>query len=176
MQNDATITMPPDFVTILLGHADPQDLAACPPVVQSRLAETAWRHLAAVRPPGTADIRFVDHDIDNATPPRQITVLQVVNDNMPFLLDSTLAEIAEQGYEPTLVAHPILAVSRDKTGGFLHFGDTTGSRRESLLHIHLPRIDDPAARARLTAGLQRVYADVATSVADWVAMREMHSA
>ncbi len=171
MQDDATIAMPPDFVTILLGHADPQDLAVCPPVAQACLAETAWRHLSAVRAPGTADIRFVDHDIDSALPPRQITVLQVVNDNMPFLLDSTLAEIAEQGYEPTLVAHPILAVARDKAGGFRHFGDTTGTRRESLLHIHLPRIDDPAARARLAAGLLRVYADVATSVADWVAMR-----
>ena len=42
-----------------------------------------------------------------------MTVLEVVNENMPFLLDSTLAEIVDEGYEPLLVAHPILAVERD---------------------------------------------------------------
>ena len=35
---------------------------------------------------------------------------------MPFLLDSTLAEIVDEGYEPLLVAHPILAVERDEDG------------------------------------------------------------
>ena len=45
-----------------------------------------------------------------------MTVLEVINDNMPFLLDSTLAEIVDQGYEPILVAHPILAVERDEGG------------------------------------------------------------
>ncbi len=40
---------------------------------------------------------------------------------MPFLLDSTLAEIVDQGYEPLLVAHPILAVERDAAGALVRF-------------------------------------------------------
>ena len=94
----------------------------------------------------------------------------MVNDNLPFLLDSTLAEMVDQGYEPILVAHPILAVERDAAGALVRLvGETTAAaaravRRESFLHIHLDRIDEPEARARLVAGLRKVYADVATAV------------
>ena len=161
MNGDARLP-PADFADLLFGHVDPQDLAAVPPPARAALADIAWQHLAAPRPPGHADIRLVDHALDG----REITVLQVVNDNKPFLLDSTLAELAEQGLEPALVAHPILAVGRDATGAL-----PVGTRRESLLHIHLPRIDDEAARARLIDGLAAVYADVAIAVEDWVAMR-----
>ena len=96
---------------------------------------------------------------------------------MPFLLDSTLAELVEQGYEPLLVAHPILAVERDAEGPARpprRRGDRRRAarlRRESFIHIHLERIDDAGARERLLAGLGRVYADVAVAVRDWVAMR-----
>ena len=76
---------------------------------------------------------------------------------MPFLLDSTLAELVEQGYEPRLVAHPILAVRRDGEGRLRELvGPARGpvpqdATRESLIHIHLDAIDE-AARERLRAG------------------------
>jgi glutamate dehydrogenase len=119
----------------------------------------------------------LDEELAGGDRPREITVLEVVNDNMPFLLDSTLAELAEHGYEPSLVAHPILMVDRDATGSLRSIaGDTAstvppGVRRESFLHFHLDRIDDAAARTRLTEGLANVYADVAMVVGDWVGMR-----
>ena len=52
---------------------------------------------------------------------REISVLEVLNDNTPFLFDSTIAELAEQGIEVTLVAHPIIAVERDDQGKLLRF-------------------------------------------------------
>ncbi len=167
---------PGDFQALLFGRADPQDIAACGPDDLRRLAEAAHAHLAAPRPPHQADIRLTD---DALTGPdgrmREVTVLEVINDNMAFLLDSTLSELGEQGLEPALVAHPILAVERDAAGNFLRLlgeaGGPGGGHRESLLHIHLPRIDSPAQRAALTEALARVYADVAMAVADWVAMR-----
>jgi glutamate dehydrogenase len=164
--------MPADFATILFDRCDPQDLAACPPPDREILATAAWRRLTAPRPGRSADIALDDAEIGGAAR----TVLQVINDNKPFLLDSTLAELAEQGLEPLLVAHPILAVARDPAGALLRCVDAAagappGLRRESLLHIHLPRLDEPAARARLVEELAKVYADVAVAVGDWVAMR-----
>src|SRR3712207_6163487 len=122
------------------------------------------------------DVRLVDLEIERKGRRREVTVLEVVNDNMPFLLDSTLAEIVDQGYEPKLVAHPILAVERDAAGALVRFyGDATSAepgraKRESFIHIHLDRIDDEVARARLSEGLRKVYADVAMAVRDWGAM------
>ena len=88
--NDAIGAMPADFVALLLGRADPQDLAACPEAAQHRLAEGAWRHLTGPREPGHPDIRLVDHDIEGGHDiagigrPREITVLQVINDNKRY--------------------------------------------------------------------------------------------
>ena len=49
----------------------------------------------------------------------KVTIVETINDNMPFLLDSTLAEIAEHGLSLRLVAHPILSVDRDPSGAFV---------------------------------------------------------
>jgi glutamate dehydrogenase len=167
----------PDFAEALFRRVDPQDLAACTADDLAALAAVAWAQIAAPRLAGPADVRLVDREITALGRPRAITVLQVLNDNKPFLLDSTLAELAEQGLDPLLVAHPIVAVARDGAGALLRFAGEAaatpqpGLRRESMLHIHLPRIDDEAARARLRDGLVQVYADVDVAVDDWVAMR-----
>ncbi len=157
-----------EFLTVLFARADAQDLARYTPQDLQQLAAGAYAHLAEPRQPGHVDIRLIDYVVVGAGAPREITVLEVINDNMPFLLDSTLAEIAEQGIEPALVAHPIIAVERDADGTFRKLG---GARRESLLHIHLARIDDTATRDRLIEGLALVYRDVRVAVDDWVAMR-----
>jgi glutamate dehydrogenase len=104
-------------------------------------------------------------------------VLEVVNDDMPYLLDSTLAELVARGLQAKLVAHPILAVRRGPDGALsgpvAPAGEATppDTRRESLIHIHLDRIGDEAARADLVSGLGRVYADVAAVARDAADMR-----
>ena len=107
---------------------------------------------------------------------REISVLEVLNDNMPFLFNSTMAELAEQGIEVTLVAHPIIAVERDANGKLLRFhGETLpeGSKgeRESLIHLHIARLDAADDRQKLIDGLTRTLNDVRASVTDWRAMR-----
>ena len=47
---------------------------------------------------------------------RPVSVITVVNDNMPFLFDSVLGEITESAGEPTLVIHPVVPVRHGKSG------------------------------------------------------------
>ncbi|MCG6121866.1 MAG: NAD-glutamate dehydrogenase [Microvirga sp.] len=168
---------PPGMVSDLFGRAPPEDLASYEPEALATLASLAHDHLLSPRLPGERDVRLIDFDHPGSERTRQLTVVQVVNDDMPFLLDSTLAEIVEQGYEPRLVVHPILAVKRDDRGDLIELcGEATAVRapsavHESLIQIHIDRIDDERARARLVEGLERVYADVAVAVADWPQMR-----
>src|ERR1700738_4351830 len=87
-----------------------------------------------------------------------------------------LAERAEQGIEVTLVAHPIMAVERDKQGKLLRFyGETltegAKGERESLIHFHIARLDADADRQELIDGLAKTLNDVRACVADWQAMR-----
>ncbi len=170
-------TIPAGFVRDLFGRAPAEDLAVYPPQALAQLALRAFEHLGAVRALKTADIRLTD--LDSETDGRQLerTIVEILNDNMPFLLDSNLNALIGLGYEPVLVAHPIFAVERGDDGALIRIaGEATGEdrtflKRESLIHIHLPKIDDEASRDHLVAALEKVNADVAAAVGDWAAMR-----
>ncbi|MBF9232950.1 NAD-glutamate dehydrogenase [Microvirga alba] len=169
--------IPSTFVHDLFGRVPPEDLASYSPQALADLAAGAYEHLKAPRSSGGEDLRLVDVEVERDGRRRDVTVLEVVNDNMPFLLDSTLAEIVDEGYEPLLVAHPILAVERDAAGALIRLvGEATASsrvgvKRESFIHIHLPRIDDEQTRIRLTEAMRRVHKDVSLAVHDWPGMR-----
>ncbi|MGH7159257.1 MAG: NAD-glutamate dehydrogenase domain-containing protein, partial [Acetobacteraceae bacterium] len=166
---------PAEFAETLFRRSAREDLARYQPADLERLAAAAQAHLTAPRPSGP-DIRLADHEFTINGRAGEITVVEVVNDNMPFLLDSTLGELADQGLEPDLVAHPILAVERSRTGALVRLEGEAGAtvqpglERESLIHVHLNRIDAPGARARLTEGLAKTYAEVALAVEDWAGM------
>ncbi len=168
---------PAAFAGLLFGHSAREDIEAFPVDALAQIAAQAWSQVAAARMAGEERIALVDAAAEIGGRLRQFTLVQVINDNMPFLLDSTLAELAEQGFDIRLVAHPIIGVKRDATGGFHEFvGDAAGrapegARRESLIVIAVDRIDDAAAAERLRAGLARVYGDVRVAVNDWSAMR-----
>ncbi|MFD2249611.1 glutamate dehydrogenase [Pseudochelatococcus lubricantis] len=166
------------FVEALLGQVAAEDLTVYPETFLAALVEEAFGHLTQRRLRGQPSIRLTDHETETTTGARQITVVEIVNDNRPFLLDSTLAAVVDLGFEPLLVAHPIIEVARDETGGVLSVRGEAGAEvppagvsRESLIHIHLPRIEDEEARERLADELTRVYADVSSAVGDWPAMR-----
>jgi glutamate dehydrogenase len=163
---------PRSFAEHLFGHANLEDLANYDAASLAFLAEQAWEHVQQ-RTAGRADIRVVNPMMPDG---REISVLEVLNDNMPFLFDSTMAELAEQGIEVTLVAHPIIAVERNEQGKLVHFygealPEGAKGERESLIHFHIARLDADADRQKLIEGLTKTLNDVRACVADWRAMR-----
>src|SRR5258707_12335915 len=118
-----------------------EDLANYDAASLAFLAEQAWEHVQR-RTAGSADIRV----INPVTPDgREISVLEVLNDNMPFLFDSTMAQPAEHGIEVTLVAHPTIAVERDGRGNLLRvYGEARAEgpqgQNERLFHFYLARL------------------------------------
>src|SRR6266436_4825296 len=163
---------PRAFAELLFDQSNIEDLANYDAASLAFLAEQAWEHVQR-RTTGSADIRVINPMMPDG---REISVLEVLNDNMPFLFDSTMAELAEQGIDVTLVAHPIVAVERDGQGKLLRFYGATlpaGAKgaRESLMHFHSARLDSDADRERLLAGLTKTLNDVRVCVTDWRAMR-----
>ncbi len=164
---------PPAFAEALFGRTTLEDLSSHDAASLAFLAEQAWEHVQR-RSPDSADIRVVNPMMPDG---REISVVEILNDNMPFLFDSTMAELSEQGIEALLVAHPIIAVERDEQGKLVHFFGNTlpeGSKgeRESLIHIHIARIDSDADRQKLVDGLTLSFNDVRACVKDWRAMRD----
>jgi glutamate dehydrogenase len=166
--------LPADFVARLFEHAVPEDLAGYDVQELGALAEQAWEFLA-LREPGKPKIRFVTPGT-GATGDRLkgMSVIEIVNDDMPFLVDSVTGELAERGFFVRFIVHPIFSVVRDQTGRLQSFATDdaaiTGAQRESFIHIHVDRVDDATARAAAVQALEHVLSDVRVCVQDWRAM------
>ncbi len=171
--HSAALTVPKDFASLLYGRTAAEDMATLGAHTADTLAESAFGFLCAARIVHIPSIRIVDGDaaIDPAL--AGVTILETINDDMPFLLDSTLAELGEQGLEIRLVAHPVFAVVRASDGTLASLENATveGTTKESFIHIHISHIGDAERRTKLASALEKIYADVRLSVQDWPAMR-----
>src|SRR5262249_30356900 len=164
--------VPDDFVAALFAYAVPEDLMRYDPRQLAELAANAWS-LLAVRKPGVPKIRLEAFDPAGHERLRNDSVLELVNDDMPFLVDSVLAELAERGIEVRFVVHPVLSVVRDTAGRLTAFKGAkpaAGALRESVIYIHIERIEQEARRAEIVEAIERVLADVRLCVQDWRAM------
>ena len=159
---------PSRFANALFSRVAPEDITVYDARSLAILAADAWQHLAAARTDPAAAVRIVNPAAQDGPLLAGITVIEAINDDMAFLLDSTLAALADEGLDIRLVAHPVLQVARDGHGLLV---DNARPHRESFIHIHVARIEDAEKREKLKQRLEKVYADVRVSVSDWAAMR-----
>ena len=159
----AAYPMPAEFPAELFGRAVPDDLARFSPEQLAAIAADSWAFLT-MRSPGTAKVRLASHP---AVP--GVTVLDITNDDMPFLVDSVAGELHERGLAISLLVHPIFSIDRDAAGNLikLEAGRDGAGRRESFIHIHIDGLADAAAREDLAAALEAILTEVRVSVADW---------
>ncbi|PKU23543.1 NAD-glutamate dehydrogenase [Telmatospirillum siberiense] len=130
--------------------------------------------LARQRLPGQAKLRVFQPRADEGGWDSEHTVIEVVNDDMPFLVDSLTAAVQRSELAVHLVLHPVLPMVRDEAGRLQDIpGDAgAGAPFESLMHIEIDRLTDPARLLALSDRLAAVLADVRAAVEDWRAMRE----
>jgi glutamate dehydrogenase len=103
------------------------------------------------------------------------TVIEIVNDDMPFLVDSVTMEINRLGLATHLTVHPVMKTRRDAAGGLreilpLDVGQSGPS--ESIMHVEVDRQTVPEKLAELEAGISRILGDVHRAVEDYPRMKE----
>jgi glutamate dehydrogenase len=98
--------------------------------------------------------------------------LAIVNDDMPFLVDSVAGAVAAAGLAVDCIVHPVLAVRRDGDGTLSAILDreASGERRESMIYMEVERAD-ARGRRELLASLASVLADVRAAVSDWLKLQ-----
>jgi glutamate dehydrogenase len=155
-------------------HVAVEDLAAAG---TERIAAVAAGQaaFAAQRPQGRALIRIRPAGAAAFDPARD--VIDIVTDDMPFLVDSITMELARHDLAAELIVHPQLRVRRDLTGslhevlGLVNTGHQAHDElAESWTHIEIPRLADGVA-GQLQAGLEHVLSDVRAAVEDYAKMR-----
>jgi glutamate dehydrogenase len=155
--------IPRDFLVELYGRAAPDDLERCSPDELAAIAEQSWSFLLQ-RPPAAPKVAFAP-----AAALPGIAILEILNDDMPFLVDSVLGELGEWALDIRLLVHPVFTVERDDAGRLTAFKGTRKAegRRESFIHIHVAGLEDEAPRAEIVRALEDVLADVRVAVEDW---------
>ncbi|MET0718980.1 MAG: NAD-glutamate dehydrogenase, partial [Pseudoxanthomonas sp.] len=135
----------------------------------------AWAALACdmldfarVRKPGTANVRVFNATTKANGWESPHTVLQIVNDDMPFLVDSVSMALAEAGIGVHVLGHPLLRFTRDKAGKITAVGE---GNPESLMLLEIDR--QPAEQMPvIEARIRKVLGEVRSIVQDWSAMRD----
>ncbi|MFZ2853817.1 MAG: NAD-glutamate dehydrogenase [Rhodocyclaceae bacterium] len=112
------------------------------------------------------------------------TVIEIISEDMPFLVDSITMEVNRQGLTLHLIIHPVIRMRRDAEGNLLGIaeegdagekgeaGEAGEGAFESIIHVEVDRRTDPAHLEALQQGLTRILGDVRAAVADWPAMRQ----
>ncbi len=163
-----------DFLRQYYRHVAVEDLLGRDPVDIYGAAE-AHRHLAHERTPGRAAVRAYTPTIDEHGWEPGHTVVEVVTDDMPFLVDSVTMELTRHDVGIHLVVHPQLQVRRNVTGTLEGLGEATaepaGLIAESWIHVEINRQPGQEKLHELEADLGRVLEDVRCAVEDWPKMR-----
>jgi glutamate dehydrogenase len=163
------------FVRQYYHWVSPEDLAGRSTDELYCVAASHWR-LAQEREPGAAKVRVYNPDPDTDGYRSSRTVVEIVSDDMPFLVDSVTMELNRQGYAIDLVIHPMMRFRRDESGRLeevLELGaEAADALEESILRAEVTHEDDEDERQRLRQGIAKVLDDVAAAVHDWGAMRE----
>ena len=155
------------LAALLLDRAPPEDLAAYGDDALHRAAELAYAALKKHRKGDS--IVSIERDPGIEREGRRASVVTVVNDNMPFLFDSVMGEIAERAGEPFLVTHPVISVTHGKAGvTAIADGAARGEEADkvSVIHVHVPLLSADRAEA-LEKALQRILDQVRAAVVDW---------
>ncbi|MFL5998361.1 MAG: NAD-glutamate dehydrogenase domain-containing protein, partial [Streptomyces sp.] len=159
-------------------HTAPEDLTDRDPVDIYGAALSHFR-LGETRPQGTANVRVHTPTVEENGWTCTHTVVEVVTDDMPFLVDSVTNELTRQGRGIHVVIHPQVVVRRDVTGKLIEVltvppaGDLPhDGHTESWIHVEIDRETDRGDLKQITADLLRVLSDVREAVEDWEKMRD----
>lgn len=153
-------------------HLDADDLAERTAEDLCGAVLSQWQ-FGASRVAGQPKVRVLSPTMAENGWASRHSVIEIVNDDMPFLVDSTTTEINRQGLTLHLIAHPIFAVERGADGALASLrprNEAPQAARESWMHIEVDRLVDPQQRTDLVEGIKRVLGDVRAAVQDWKPM------
>lgn len=157
----------------LLARAPDEDIASYDRADLERAASLAEKAVGGHRK--GESVVAVETESGVSRQERPVTVITIVNDNMPFLFDSVIGEINEAVGEAWFVAHPVLDVRYEPTGEVEVLGDTCAPRggegrdRLSVIQVHVGRMGGEEA-ATLAQNLAKTLEQVRAAVHDWKPM------
>src|SRR5438105_563498 len=140
------------FVRAYYADAAPEDLGE----LDLYGAALAHWHLLQRRRPGEARVHVYTPRVEEHGWQSRHSVVELVVDDMPFLVDSVAMALTRHGNGIHLLVHPVIRVRRDAEGRFLGLApDEEEGIAESLIHVEIDRHAEPSTLDALADELRR---------------------
>jgi glutamate dehydrogenase len=165
------------FIAAYFDSTDPIEIASRGAATVYAVANAHWRLLDAPRAAHTATVRVFNPTLAEDGFVSEHTVVQIVNDNMPFLVDSVTMAINRTGRTAHWIVHPLISVARTAQGQIASVCSVAAAvaagatdQVESLILVECDRIVSTTDQQALADELRRILGDVRCAVNDWPAM------
>ena len=139
-------------------------------------AALSHMNFARERTPGSPLVRIYNPSPERHGWQSTHTIVEIVTDDMPFLVDSVRMAINRSGLTSHLIVHPVVRAVRDErgtlTGVRSEHQEAPDDIGEAMIHVEVDRQTEQDAHDELQAVLASTLADVRAAVEDWPEMRE----
>ena len=121
------------------------------------------------RNPGEMLIRVFNPAVDAEGWESRHTFIEMVNDDMPFLVDTAALTLSEMDLGVHLIIHPVIRVERDSKGRLtsIYSRKSTGGISESVMQFQVDRRTAADDLAEIRMRLENAFQDTHRAVADW---------
>ena len=138
-------------------------------------AAVAHLNLARRRLPGTPKVRAYNPQVEQHGWQSTHTIVELVTDDMPFLVDSVRMVLNRRRYTSHLVVHPVMRFRRDEDGRIKALlpvdEEGEGTIVEAVIHIETDRQTEQEVLDAISAEVRSALDDVRAAVEDWEGMR-----
>ncbi|MFN7094755.1 MAG: hypothetical protein ACK4M7_05250, partial [Burkholderiales bacterium] len=164
----------PEFIKQFYAHFSREECIDAPDDTWFAIANSALT-FASFRKKNEAKIRVYNPDKEHHGWESPYTVVEMVNTDMPFLVDSVTAELNRQGFKIYQILHPVIHSLRNENGELLEILPDKSQAKdsvihESFIHFQVTGTMNQAALEALEAGLFYVLKNVSHAVEDWKPM------
>lgn len=159
------------FLPLFFETVPKEDLEQIDPITMAHAAHAHFE-ISKKRNNGDAYIEVKTPTLDKDGWSIGATIIDIVSDDMAFLIDSVVAEIVRQNQIVKMLAHPLLYLEGSQTKPRIYTSPKDGTRAQSHLHIHLRDALTSAQCEEMAMGLASVLEDVDYATRDWLQMRK----
>ncbi len=157
------------ILDLICGKINNDDLEFFDPQILSNMAMSHWE-MAKSRKKGEPELSIYCPNIEDGECRK--TVIDIVSDDLAFLVDSVAAEINKQNHLIGILIHPTIYATYDEGGNLKEISNKASdqSKRQSHIHIQINETLSAQDINDLTNGLYTILSDVFHANLDWKAM------
>ena len=156
------------FLTQILEDFEPEELPDLDTPALNRIIADFWAY-GLRREHGTQTLKRVEPLLNPDGNPTAYDVVEIVQTDSPFIVETVMGELIDQGVSIRSMFHPVVTITRDHNG---QRAKTGAVHKESMMLVVIER-QNPDRRKMILQGIYQSLQDLKLTVRDFPRMRKL---